>query len=145
MKELSAKQRGIIDAISRFLGNKGYPPTVRDIQNECGISSTSVVDYNLKVLEREGYIRRHREVSRGIELLGNHSFSDKWVQVPIIGQIAAGKPIPVPSPETWDITASAETMEVARSLTRGKLGIYALKVKGLSMIDALICEHGRQW
>ncbi|MFC1979250.1 LexA family protein, partial [Chloroflexota bacterium] len=52
--------------------------------------------------------------------------------------IAAGQPIPVPEADTWDITVSAETLEVATEMTRGKSGVYALKVKGTSMIDALI-------
>ena len=58
--------------------------------------------------------------------------------MPIIGQIAAGEPIPVPAPDIWDVTAAAETMEVTTDLTKGRGGIYALKVKGSSMVDALI-------
>ncbi len=138
MKALSSKQQHIIDFVRRFWVDKGYPPTIRDIVNGCGISSTSVVDYNLNILEREGYIRRHPEVSRGIELLAQPSARGYLLQVPIIGQIAAGDPIPVPTPDTWDITASAETLEVTENLTRGREGVYALKVKGSSMIDALI-------
>lgn len=135
MKALSDKQRHIIRFIDRFLAERGYPPTVRDIQAGCRISSTSVVDYNLNILEREGYIRRHAEVSRGIELLGRTLAT---VLVPVIGQIAAGAPIPVPAPDTWDVTANSETLGVSRELTRGKEGVYALRVKGMSMVDALI-------
>jgi len=138
MKVLSAKQQGIINFIQRFLVKQGYPPTIRDILSGCRISSTSVVDYHLKVLEKREYIRRHHEVSRGIELLNRSTNSASQVQVPVIGQIAAGEPIPVPTPDTWDVTASAETIEVTPDLTRGRGGIYALKVKGLSMVDALI-------
>ena len=133
MKTLSSKQQHIIDFIRRFLLDRGYPPSIRDIVSACGISSTSVVDYNLDILEREGYIRRHPEVSRGIELLA-------WarLRVPIIGQVAAGDPIPVPTPDTWDVVASSETLEVPQDLTQGREGVYALKVKGSSMVDALI-------
>jgi len=138
MKALSDKQQRIIDFIHRFMVDRGYPPTIRDIVSGCGISSTSVVDYNLDILERSGYIRRHPEVSRGIELINRSPASQTRVQVPIIGFIAAGEPIPVPAPDTWDVTSSAETIEVTSDLTRGKGGIYALKVKGQSMIDALI-------
>jgi len=138
VKALSSKQQHIIDFVRRFWVDRGYPPTIRDIVNGCGISSTSVVDYNLNILEREGYIRRHPEVSRGIELLAQPSARGYLLQVPIIGQIAAGEPIPVPTPDTWDITASAETLEVTENLTRGREGVYALKVKGSSMVDALI-------
>ena len=138
MKVLSLKQQSIIDFIHRFLGDRGYPPTVRDIVSGCSISSTSVVAYNLAILEKKGYINRHPEISRGIELLTRTLGSPSRVQVPIIGQIAAGESIPVPAPDTWDVTAAADTLEVTGDLTRGKGGLYALKVKGLSMVDALI-------
>ena len=138
MKELSSKQQQIIDFVRRFWVERGYPPTIRDIVSGCGISSTSVVDYNLNILAREGYIRRHPEVSRGIELLARYSARGRRLQVPIIGQIAAGEPIPVPTPDTWDITAASETLEVTEDLTRGRQEVYALRVKGSSMVDALI-------
>jgi len=138
MRGLSSKQQRIIDFIRSFLVDRGYPPTIRDILSGCGISSTSVVDYNLDILEKAGYIRRHPEVSRGIELLDRSPASGYRLQIPIIGQIAAGEPIPVPTPDTWDITASAETLEVTEDLIRGREGVYALKVKGSSMVDALI-------
>ena len=138
MKVLSARRQRIIDFIRRFLRDSGYPPTIRDIVSGCGISSTSVVDYHLKALEKAGYIRRHPEVSRGIELLGRSLTSLSGVRVPVIGQIAAGEPVPVPTPDTWDITAGAETLDIPADLTRGKGGIYALRVKGWSMVDALI-------
>ncbi len=138
MKALSSKQQQIINFIHRFWGDGGYPPTIRDIVTGCGISSTSVVDYNLNILEKEGYIRRHREVSRGIELVTRSPAPGTRLQVPIIGQIAAGEPIPVPTPDTWDVIASSETLEVTKDLTRGREGVYALKVKGSSMVDALV-------
>jgi repressor LexA len=136
MKTLSDKQRRVIEFVNHFLESRGYPPTVRDIQSGCGISSTSVVDYNLNVLEREGYLRRHAEISRGIELL--HRVPASEATVPVIGQIAAGEPIPVPAPDTWDVTASAETLAVPRELAGGRGQVYALRVKGMSMVDALI-------
>jgi len=127
----------MIDFIHEFKEERGYPPTVRDIVSGCGISSTSVVDYNLKILERRGYFRRHSGISRGIELPARTG-SQETIAVPVIGCIAAGLPIPVPTPDSWDSTASADTIEVTRDLTRGRQDIYALKVKGRSMIDALI-------
>jgi len=138
VKTLSSKQQHIIDFIRHFWVDWGYPPTIRDMVSGCGISSTSVVNYNLNILEREGYIRRHPEVSRGIELLDRSPDLRSRIQIPIIGQIAAGEPIPVPTPDTWDVTASSETLEVTQDLTRGRDGVYALKVKGSSMVDALI-------
>ena len=138
MKAQLSKRQRIINFVRRFLVDRGYPPTIRDIVSGCGISSTSVVDYNLNILEKKGYIRRHREISRGIELLTQSPVLGQRRQVPIIGQIAAGEPIPVPAPDTWDVAASSETMEITEDLARGREGVYALKVKGSSMVDALI-------
>ena len=140
MTVLSAKQQQIVNFIHHFCEHSGYPPTIRDIVRECRVSSTSVVNYNLNILEKEGYIRRHREVARGIELVTRFPASKERLQVPIIGYIAAGKPVPVPTADTWDITASSETLEVTRDLTRGRDGIYALRVKGWSMVDALVSD-----
>jgi len=97
-----------------------------------------VVDYNLTILEREGYIHRQPGISRGIRLVSQLSDSGYSLKVPVIGQIAAGEPIPVPAPDTWDVTASSDLLEVTEDFTRGKEGIYALRVKGSSMIDSLI-------
>lgn len=134
MKELSAKQSRMLNFLYQFLDEKGYPPTIRDIVRGCKVSSTSVVEYNLRILEREGHIRRDREVSRGIELGARQR---GMVRVPVIGYIAAGEPIPVPTSDTWS-TWEAESLELTEELIRGKKEVYALKVKGTSMIDALI-------
>ncbi len=134
---LSHRQQRIIDCIRRFVADNGYPPSIRDIQAGCGISSTSVVDYNLRILERKGFLRRHREVSRGIGLVGSSDVLG-YVPIPVIGQIAAGKPISVPTPDTWDVTTASETIAVSRDLAKGREGVYALRVKGMSMVDALI-------
>jgi len=133
--KLSAKQSRILNFLRQFLEEKGYPPSIRDIVKGCKVSSTSVVEYNLRVLEKEGYIRRDPEVSRGIELSPRNR---AIVRVPVIGYIAAGEPIPVPSADTWSALGAAESLELTQELTRGKEGVYALKVKGTSMVDALI-------
>jgi repressor LexA len=138
MKKLSDKQRRIIRFIDKFLVDRGYPPSIRDIQGGCAISSTSVVDYNLNILESRGYLSRHADVSRGIKLLNKTPTADSMIAVPVIGIIAAGEPIPVPTPDTWDVAAVSETMGVPFELVGGKEEIYGLRVKGFSMIDALI-------
>ncbi len=138
MKALSSKQQRVIEFVRRFWSDTGYPPTVRDIVSGCGISSTSVVDYNLDILEREGYIRRHSGISRGIELLTRSPSPGHSLKVPIIGQISAGEPIPVPTADAWDVADSSETLEVSEDLTGARKGVYALKVKGSSMVDVLI-------
>jgi repressor LexA len=137
MRELSRRQRAILAFIEEFLVDNDYPPTIRDIQRELDISSTSVVDYNLKVLEQRNMIRRNRNISRGIELVSRNGYRRNVITIPVIGQIAAGLPIPVPGDlETAD---SAETIELSDDLVpdHGR-GLFALRVKGHSMVDALI-------
>ncbi len=133
-KSLSAKQQAILTYIREFISQHDYPPSIRDIQDGCHISSTSVVDYNLKALERQGHIRRDREVSRAIELVGRV----RMRSVPVVGQIAAGLPIPVPGSDTWAAQEFEEAIEVTDQMTRGKENVFALRVKGTSMIDALV-------
>ena len=134
MKPLSPRQQKILSFIRRFIDEKEYPPSIRDIQIGCGISSTSVVDYNLKALERMGHIRRDREVSRAIELLDGSGRRVRSVAVPLVGRIAAGQPIPVPEGSL----AYDETVSLTPDMTGGREDIFALRVKGTSMIDELI-------
>lgn len=138
MKKLSGRQQAILDFIAEFLDTNDYPPTIRDIQHELGISSTSVVDYNLKVLEERNLIRRNRNISRGIELLNREPARSGVVSIPVIGQIAAGLPIPVP--EAFAEHDVLSVLELSPELVPGggNQNLFALKVKGLSMIDALI-------
>jgi repressor LexA len=133
-KSLSSKQNSILRFIRDFIRDHDYPPSIRDIQDGCAISSTSVVDYNLKALERLGFIRRDREVSRAIELVGRA----RTRTVPVVGQIAAGQPIPVPAADTWSQQDFEEQIEVTDQMTRGRDNVFALRVKGTSMIDALV-------
>ncbi len=136
METLSSRQKSILDFTHRFLQKNHYPPTVRDIVSGCQISSTSVVDYNLKILEQRGFIRRRREVSRGIQLLTQSGLFGRR-GIPVIGQIAAGQPIPVPAADTWN-TVPSEIIEVGEELIRGRDEVYALRVRGTSMVDELI-------
>ena len=129
---LSKTRERIFKFIGVFLDNKGYTPTVRDIVKGCGLSSTAVVQHHLNVLEREGRIRRDPEVFRSIQLADRKNI----IGVPLLGTIAAGKPIPVPTAETW-ANQALEILELTEELTQGK-EVFALKVKGLSMTDALI-------
>lgn len=138
MKELSEKQQRILEFIQEFISDHDYPPSIRQIQEACKISSTSVVDYNLRILEKEGYIRRDREVSRAIELLEPGGHRRRVANIPIIGTIAAGQPIPVPTSDTWRSYDPDDTLEVPPDMVGGRENVYALRVKGNSMIDALV-------
>jgi repressor LexA len=137
MKDLSRRQQAILDFIENFLDENDYPPTIRDIQAELGISSTSVVDYNLKVLEAHNLIRRNRNISRGIELVNRGPSRRKVIAIPVIGQIAAGQPIPVP--EDLQGAEPLESIELSAELIPdGGADLFGLRVKGHSMVDSLI-------
>lgn len=139
-KAISSRQRNILSFIQDFLAEKGYLPSIREILSGCNISSTSVVDYNLKRLEEKGYMKRERHISRGIGL-SKSFFSAVPGGIPVAGTIAAGQPIPVPAVDTWaDISTSTERIEVPQDFMGGKANLFALKVKGNSMIDSLIAD-----
>lgn len=143
MKELSPRQRHILTFIEDFYARRGYPPTIREIQGYLKPAasgkpvSTSVVDYNLNILEDRNHIRRNRHISRGIELVQVPGAAANRVAIPILGQIAAGTPIAVPD----DLAEGefAENIEVSLELLPPRTdGLFALRVKGKSMIDALV-------
>jgi repressor LexA len=129
---ISQTRQRIFSFIREFISERGYAPTVRDILKGCSLSSTAVVQHHLNVLEREGHIRRDPEVFRSIQLASRKNM----VSVPLLGTIAAGEPIPVPATETW-ANQAIETLELTDELASHR-EVYALKVKGTSMIDALV-------
>lgn len=129
-RKLSERQKNILKYIEAYVDERGYPPSIREIGDQVGISSTSVVDYNLKVLEREGRIRRDREVSRGLELVGSQRSSrqaaPRVLRIPIVGRIAAGQPIEaVEDPDEYLELPVGQVPE----------DCYALRVRGTSMIE----------
>lgn len=138
--DLSERQQAILDFIREFSARSKYPPTIREIGHSVGISSTSVVNYNLNILEHKGFIERDREKSRGLKLVGEAAVETLdllTVSVPLLGRIAAGSPIPVP--DTNFKILGEETVEITRELLPADMNsIYALQVRGDSMVDAMI-------
>ena len=136
MARVSQRRQQILSFIREFIERKGYPPTVRDILHSCHISSPAVVQHHLRVLEDQGHISREPGVRRSITLADRPGYA---ARVPLLGQIAAGQPIPVPQPDSWN-EEPLDTLEVPAGMVPagGAPGVYALQVRGLSMIDALI-------
>ena len=98
-----------------------------------------MVDYNLKILDRDGYLNRRPDVARGIELLDEEGQPvSNAPRVQIVGGIAAGLPIPVFSTEEAASSEEFDTIEVSPDLPRRHGKLYGLTVQGTSMIDALI-------
>lgn len=164
MNILSERQRKILQFIIDFFGENEFPPTIREIGVQVGITSTSVVNYNLAKLEELHLITRRKEVSRGLSINwdqieklnltglvtggetaapakgGNGNRTPEWLpllRVPILGAIAAGEPIMVEAgaPETTD-----DWVELPEAMLRGRGPHFALRVKGDSMIDASVLD-----
>lgn len=134
---LSERQQRILEFIRRYTAERHYPPTIREIGQAVGISSTSVVNYNLNILEREGYIVRNRDISRGIRLAGDDRTYAAPVRIPILGVIVASKPVPIPDSD-FAMLGEDEVVELTRDIIADERGLYALEVRGNSMVDALI-------
>jgi len=138
-QRLSKRQQNILTFLGEYISENGYPPSIREIGAATGTSSTSVVTYNLKRLEEKGYISRDREVSRGLKLTSSARMQvlpDAVVQVPLLGRIVAGAPIPVPASDFH--LMGDDTIELTRDFLGDPEGLYALQVQGNSMIDALV-------
>ncbi len=144
---LSPRQQRILATIRDFVSRYGYPPTIREIGAEASISSTSVVSYNLDVLQRKGYLIREADISRGLRLVEDDEPSSAYsaqefdapsslVAIPLLGMIAAGEPIPVP--DTDFAPADYEQIPIDADVVASSEQTYALRVRGTSMIDALI-------
>jgi repressor LexA len=138
-KKMPPRRQRILSFLQEFYSENGIPPTVRDIQKACEISSTSVVDYNLEKLRQAGYINRRHDVARGIEILDQEGEPiSNAPRIQILGLVAAGTPIPVWSAEDSAASQEFDTVEVTPELQRQHGKLFALRVAGTSMIDALI-------
>ena len=137
--KLSERQQDMIRFIKSFTREKGYPPTIRQIGEAVSISSTSVVNYNLNKLERDGYILRDLKVSRGVRLADSLEAKgqrkSESVSIPLAGYIFASNPVLIgDTPQT----ATDEVIELTRDLISDEGDLFALRVKGDSMIDAMV-------
>jgi repressor LexA len=138
--KLSERQKDMIDFIGKFSREKGYPPTIRQIGEAVSISSTSVVNYNLNKLERDGHIVRDLKVSRGVRLVegpGRRGRDANHVSIPLAGVIFASEPVMVGDTAQ---TAGDEVIELTRDLISDEADLFALRVKGDSMIDAMVSD-----
>ncbi len=145
----SDKPERILAFLRTYFAEYRYPPSVRDIVEGCQLSSTSVADYNLKILEREGHIRRDRERARTISLTvpveptepTRVESSMSSVRVPLLGAIAAGTRSLVP--EGVDVDHAESRISVTSDMLAGRdpERVFALTVRGDSMIDALIADN----
>lgn len=119
----------ILGFIQRFTREKGFPPTIREIGEEFGISSTNGVRYHLGLLEKSGHLKRRSKLSRGIEAGGGVT---TMTGIPILGRVAAGQPIL--AEQSYD-----GSLELAEMFGDPE-GMFALRIRGDSMIEAGMLE-----
>jgi len=150
---LNDKARAIYDYLVRYAEERGFPPTIREVGEEFGINSTNGVRHHLTQLERAGYIRRDKRISRGLELLqprtgsgtlravgrnapasgvGTVADAGKETGIPIMGRVAAGEPFKVDGEVEGHLTL--DEMFPARE------GMFALRIKGESMKERGILD-----
>lgn len=132
MRELSERQRQILEYIQKCVEEKGYPPSVREIGQAVGLSSSSTVHGHLNRLEQKGYLRRDPTNPRAIELLSPEHRRVPYQQVPVVGRVTAGEPI-----------LAVENVETYVPLSKELFGddeLFVLKVRGESMIEAGILD-----
>ena len=140
---LTARQRKILDFISSATADRGYPPSMREIGEAVGLTSSGSVDYQLKILGEKGFITRDANRARALEVVSPAAVSapehfaegdlmPTAAYVPLVGQIAAGGPILAEQ-------SVEEIFPLPKSLV-GEGQLFMLTVKGDSMIDAAICD-----
>jgi repressor LexA len=133
-EDLSDVQLSILNYIKNELSEHGYPPSVREICAHTGLASTSSDHYQLKNLQKKGYLKRDSEKQRAIELVNDnpYGFNKDIVNVPIIGKVAAGTPIL--AYENYE-----DMLPLPASFVRSN-ECFILTVQGSSMINAGIFD-----
>jgi repressor LexA len=148
--DLTARQRKVLEVIRTSVSERGYPPSIREIGDAVGLTSTSSVAHQLRALERKGYLRRDPNRPRAVDVRGldetavrvsalravpsESAASDQPIPtyVPVLGRIAAGGPILAEQ-------AVEDVFPLPRELV-GDGSLFLLKVVGESMVDAAICD-----
>ena len=145
----SERQRNILRYMENYIETHGFPPTIREIGLNTGINSTSVVNYNLNKLVEAGHLSREARASRGLRLVKNGRKNNsvhpvhttpQMVRVRLAGQIVASAPAPIP--DDMESAFADDAVEVTPSMLNGAplSEVFALRVKGDSMIEAGILD-----
>lgn len=134
MRDLTPRQRQILEFIKREVQQRGYPPSVREIGQAVGLNSSSTVHGHLAKLEAKGYIRRDPTKPRAIELLDGQAraLRSEIVYAPVVGRVTAGEPI-----------LAVENIESYFPLPKEFAGadeVFLLEVRGDSMRNAGILD-----
>ena len=136
MEELTKGQSDILVALKKFIADKGYPPTVREIGAIVGLSSPATIHFHLTKLDEKGYIKKVDSKNRTLELLVPNEYietNDKVVDVPLPGKVTAGNPIEA-------IEVPDEFFSLPVNLLPNKKEVFTLRVSGESMINVGIYD-----
>lgn len=135
--DLTKRQEETLNYIKSYIAGRGYPPTVREIAKELGVSSPATIHAHLTKLEEKGFIRKEDAKNRAIEITGTNEYMPKnedVVQVPLLGKITAGSPIEA-------IERPDEFFSLPSYLIPVDKEVFTLNVSGESMINAGIYDN----
>jgi repressor LexA len=124
-RQLTDRQQEVLAYVSACIEQRGYPPTLREIGEHMGISSTNGVNDHLKALERKGYLARDDMKSRGLRRVGG---SGQVIEVPLLGRVSAGQP-------ALAIEHREDSVKIDRFFVGPARDVFALRVHGDSMIE----------
>jgi repressor LexA len=128
--ELTDRQKEILAYINQSIGDRGFPPTLREIGRQFGIKSTNGVNDHLRALEKKGYLQREDMKSRALRPVDTIG---QLVDVPVLGRVAAGQPL-------LAVENHEDSVKVDRFFLGQSREVFALRVKGESMIEAGIFD-----
>jgi len=124
---LTRRQREILDYVRLFIGENGYSPSLEEIGRHFGLSSVATVHKHVQHLVQKGHLRKAWNRSRSVEPVEE---DDSGFEIPLLGTVAAGDPIAA--------IEIPEKVRIPEQLTRNGTPLYALRVRGDSMIDEQI-------
>ena len=136
MEQLTKKQEAVLTALKKYIARKGYPPTVRDLCEATGLSSTATVQVHLDNLQSKGYINKDNRKNRTIEILVPNEYlktNETIISVPLLGKASCGNPIEV-------IEQPNEYFDLPATMINGKKEVFTLKTSGDSMINVGIYD-----
>jgi len=136
MDSLTKRQDEILTYVKEYIVSHGYPPTVREIGKDLGVSSPATIHTHLNKLVEKGFIKKDGSKNRAIELLVENEFNKKdedVIEVPLLGKITAGSPIEA-------IEMPDEYFSLPAYLVPNNKDVFTLRVSGTSMINAGILD-----
>jgi len=125
---LYKRQRELLEFLKQFIAKNGYSPTLQEIADAMGLSSLATVHEHLRALAKKGIVKRYEGAVRGIEVLDEKMAEVlEGIELPLVGYIAAGKPIEA-------IEDPTETLKISPNLISGRKRAFVLQVRGNSMV-----------